>query len=144
MAEANAGDKGNGAADEEKKTESGFKLNAGAPEFVPNSPHSPTVPLAGVFHPWYGFLAGDGLLGTDWFHIIGQEPLHVFSDAAVPSSHDSSTDALHKIVKQVPLLLQAVHFLVVVEHTRPASSARKSEIHFVRKTSQAILLVGTE
>ncbi|CAA7404353.1 unnamed protein product [Spirodela intermedia] len=105
MAEANAGDKGNRsaatAAEEEKKTESGFKLNAEAPEFVPNNSHSPTVPVAGVFHPWYGFFAGDGLLGTDWFHFIGQEPLHVFSDAAIPSSPDSSSDALHKIVKQV-------------------------------------------
>ena len=82
--------------------ESGFKLNAEAPEFVPLS--LAPVSVAGLYHPWYGFLP------ADWLHL---EPLRVYPDPA----HDASADALHRIVKQVsksPITIIIIIIIIIL------------------------------
>ncbi|MQL87268.1 hypothetical protein Taro_019811 [Colocasia esculenta] len=104
MAQANPGDKGNAATEvlEEKAGGGGggFKLNAEAPEFVPRSHAAPVS--TGFFHPWYGFMGSNA---SDWFRLMGQEPLRLFSDGVeyqLSNANLLANDSLMKLMSKDP------------------------------------------
>ncbi|KAK6916485.1 La-type HTH domain [Dillenia turbinata] len=83
-------------------TNTQFKLNAQAPEFVPRS-HT-QMPISSYFYPCFNFLKGNNV-GSDWIYLGGQDQFHLISDPSfskIPNcSKNFLTDDLQqKIIRQ--------------------------------------------
>ncbi|MED6212478.1 hypothetical protein PIB30_083682 [Stylosanthes scabra] len=91
-------------------TQSGFKFNAQAPEFVPRS-HT-QVPISGYFYPCFQILGGSS--DSDWFYVGDHDPAACLIPAAAAASAIATApipncsnknvltpDLQQKIIKQV-------------------------------------------
>lgn len=91
---------------QQETSNSSFKFNVQAPEFVPRSQHA-HVPISGYFYPCFQILGGSG--ESDWFYVGDQDPTCLIPNANVPLPNCSNKNLLNpdlqqKIVKQVLLL----------------------------------------
>lgn len=86
----------------QETSNSSFKFNVQAPEFVPRS-HS-QMPISGYFYPCFQILGGSG--ESDWFYVGDQDPSACLIPNANVSQPNCSKNVLNpdlqqKIVKQV-------------------------------------------
>ncbi|GAU31813.1 hypothetical protein TSUD_58140 [Trifolium subterraneum] len=104
MAQATRGEKIHDQSQEkviQESSNSSFKFNAQAPEFVPRS-HS-QIPISGYYYPCFQIIGGSG--ESDWFYVGDQDPSCLIANASVPPPNCSKNvlnpDLQQKIVKQV-------------------------------------------
>ncbi|KAK2434114.1 RNA-binding protein [Trifolium repens] len=85
----------------QESSNSSFKFNVQAPEFVPRS-HS-QIPISGYYYPCFQILGGSA--ESDWFYVGDQDPSCLIPNASVPPPNCSKNvlnpDLQQKIVKQV-------------------------------------------
>ncbi|KAL5054071.1 hypothetical protein RYX36_034753 [Vicia faba] len=87
--------------DVQETSNSSFKFNVQAPEFVPRS-HS-QMPISGYYYPCFQIIGGSG--EPDWFYVGDQDPSCLIPSATLPPPSSPKNvlnpDLQQKIVKQV-------------------------------------------
>ncbi|KAK6946156.1 Ataxin-2, C-terminal [Dillenia turbinata] len=83
-------------------TNTQFKLNAQAPEFVPRS--QTQMPISSYFYPCFHFLSGNNG-GSEWIYLGGQDQFQLISDPSFSVIPDCSknfltNDLRQKIIRQ--------------------------------------------
>ncbi|CAK8577548.1 unnamed protein product [Lathyrus sativus] len=87
--------------DGQETSNSSFKFNVQAPEFVPRSQSQ--IPISGYYYPCFQIIGGSG--ESDWFYVGDQDPSCLIANSSVPPPSSPKNvlnpDLQQKIVKQV-------------------------------------------